>query len=84
MRQIINRLDKVENSLVPKKMNYPCIVTVFATKKGLNGKVIRNETDEEAIQKHLVNHPEDKGREFEIILLVAVSCKPAGLENSNV
>jgi hypothetical protein len=67
--KLISRLDKIENTLQPNKQNHPCIIITYA-RNGVGDEVIREETDDEAIKKHLAKHPEDQGRAFEIITIV--------------
>lgn len=73
MRQLITRLDKVEKAILPQQPDYPVILQTTATQAGLNGEVIYEETEEQAIQNHLAQHPEDAGREFKVICRVFVS-----------
>ena len=58
---------------MPQQPDYPVILLITATQAGLNGEVIYEETEEEAIQNHLAQHPEDAGREFKVICRVIIS-----------
>jgi len=75
MRQLISRLGKMEKAMLPQKPDYPVILQTTATQIGRDGEVVYEETEEEAIQKHLAQHPEDTGREFLVICRVFVSPK---------
>jgi hypothetical protein len=80
-KSVANRLSKLESKLLPPPLP-PVWVRTFADQHGTQGETIRIETDEQAIQRHLEENPEDAGREFNIIVWVAVTPEHEGLYDS--
>ena len=73
MRQLFTRLGKMEKAILPQTPNYPIVICTTATQIGLDGEVVSEETGDEAVQKHLAQHPEDTGRKFIVMRRVFVS-----------
>jgi len=73
IRNIKIRIARLENSLNPPKIKPIRWVRTFSYQYGLGGEAVREETDEQAIARHLADHPDDSGAEFNIINRVVVS-----------
>jgi hypothetical protein len=65
------RIKKLEKVLNPPKQRR--FLRTFSNQYGLDGEVVRDETDEQVIAKHLAEHPEDAGLEFNIMNIIWVS-----------
>jgi hypothetical protein len=71
-KSVANRLSKLESKLLPPPLP-PVWIQTFADQIGPKGQTVRRETDEQAIQRHLEEHPEHAGRKFDFIVWVIVT-----------
>jgi len=76
-----NRISRLENSLNPPKQKR--WLRTFSNQYGRDGEVLREETDEQIIAKHLAEHPEDKGLEFDIMNIIIVHPQSADSTGNN-
>jgi hypothetical protein len=70
MKILHRRIDKLESKLTTKR--HPCIIMVRGDSMGKDCEPVWRETDEQAIARHLAEHPEDAGREFGFIRINSV------------
>lgn len=68
-----SRMARLEQAFNPPKQRR--WLQTFSNQNGRDGEAIREETDEEVIARHLAEHPEDAGLEFDIMNIVWVSPK---------
>lgn len=69
--------------MIPATDKFPKYLCTTSHQVGLDGDIVRDETDEEVITRHLAKHPEDAGLKFNIINRVFVSPK-RDAEGNNV
>jgi hypothetical protein len=67
MKTRIARLEGVMTPPPPSKW-----IRTFSNQYGVGSEIIREETDQQVMTRHLVEHPEDKGCELNIINRVII------------
>lgn len=70
-----SRLNRLEQALQPRQ-EFPVYIMTYARQIGAEGESIRDETDEQAIARHLAEHPEDAGKAFDFLIMTFVSPLP--------
>jgi hypothetical protein len=70
-KQLDTRISKLENILLPSKP-CPLRLRLYGDQCGIHGESIPQETQEEAIARHLTAFPDDAGREFDFTYISIV------------
>jgi len=71
MTNLRNRIIRLEAAI--KKENWKFILAPYAYQHGLNGEIIRESNEEQVVESHLAEHPEDRGKRFNIVERIFVT-----------